>query len=100
MAKAKRERRNSFRTMAADQALEALDRIEQMERQEQATSSGAEVVPVVPDADSETTNPAWNASAVLVGRHLERVANNGGELGGRVNFIVTGEPFQRMPVPD
>jgi hypothetical protein len=53
MAKAKRERRNSFRTMAADQALEALDRIEQMERQEQAPSPGAEPVPVVPDTDAE-----------------------------------------------
>jgi hypothetical protein len=53
MAKAKRERRNSFRTMAADQALEALDRIEQMERQEQAPSPGAEPIPVVPDTDAE-----------------------------------------------
>ena len=55
---------------------------------------------VVAAADAEATNRAWNASAVLVGRHLERVANNGGELGGRVNFIVTGEPFQRTPVHD
>jgi hypothetical protein len=52
MAKAKRERRNSFRTMAADQALEALDRIEQMERQEQQASPSGEPVPVVPDADA------------------------------------------------
>lgn len=56
-----------------------------------------ELLDVVGAADAETTNRAWNASAVLVGRHLERVANNGGELGGRVNFIVTGEPFQRTP---
>ena len=41
MAKAKRERRNSFRTMQADQALEALDRIEQMEREEQQTADCA-----------------------------------------------------------
>jgi phosphate transport system protein len=54
-----------------------------------------DLLDVVAAADAETTNRAWNASAVLVGRHLERVANNGGELGGRVNFIVTGEPFQR-----
>jgi hypothetical protein len=53
MAKAKRERRNSFRTMAADQALEALDRIEQMERQEQTASPSAEPVPVVPDAAAD-----------------------------------------------
>jgi hypothetical protein len=50
MAKAKRERRNSFRTMAADQALEALDRITQMERKEQQAPPSAEPVPVVPDA--------------------------------------------------
>jgi len=53
MAKAKRERRSSFRTMSADQALEALDRIEQMERQEQATSPSADPVPVAPDAEAE-----------------------------------------------
>ena len=60
----------------------------------------SDLLDVVAAADAETTNRAWNASAVLVGRHLERVANNGGELGGRVNFIVTGELFQRTPVPD
>ncbi|HMM49598.1 MAG TPA: PhoU domain-containing protein [Miltoncostaeaceae bacterium] len=38
---------------------------------------------------------AWGAAAVLVARHLERVANNGAELGGRVRFLVTGEPFTR-----
>ena len=37
----------------------------------------------------------WSASAVLVARHLERVANNGAELGGRVRFLVSGEPFAR-----
>ena len=36
-----------------------------------------------------------HASAVLVGRHLERVANNGAELGGRVRFLVSGEAFTR-----
>lgn len=53
MAKAKRERRNSFRTMAADQALEALDRIEKMERQEQQASPSAEPVPVAPDTAAD-----------------------------------------------
>jgi hypothetical protein len=34
-----------------------------------------------------------------VARHLERVSNNGAELGGRVRFLVTGEPFtRRRPV--
>jgi len=56
-----------------------------------------DLLDIVAAADAQTSNRAWNASAVLVGRHLERVANNGGELGGRVNFIVTGEPFQRTP---
>jgi hypothetical protein len=53
MAKAKRERRNSFRTMAADQALEALDRIEQMERQEQQPPPNADVQPVASEAEDE-----------------------------------------------
>ena len=41
MAKAKRERRNSFRTMA-DQALEALDRIEQMAARQEPAPPHAE----------------------------------------------------------
>ena len=32
---------------------------------------------------------------MLVARHLERVANNGAELGGRVRFLVSGEAFTR-----
>lgn len=56
MAKAKRERRNSFRTMAADQALEALDRIEKMERQEQQASPSAEPVPVVSDSEADAND--------------------------------------------
>ncbi len=35
MAKAKRERRTSFRTMDGDSAFDALERIAEMERQEQ-----------------------------------------------------------------
>jgi phosphate transport system protein len=34
---------------------------------------------------------AWSAAAVLVARHVERIANNAAELGGRVRFLVTGE---------
>ena len=34
---------------------------------------------------------AWSAAAVLVARHIERVANNAAELGARVRFLVTGE---------
>lgn len=53
MAKAKRERRNSFRTMQSDQALEALDRIEAMERQEQQVPSGDEQTPVISETNGE-----------------------------------------------
>jgi len=55
----------------------------------------SDLVTVVSSNESVTANSNWNAAAVLVGRHLERVANNGGELGRRVTFIVTGEPYQR-----
>jgi phosphate transport system protein len=37
----------------------------------------------------------WGGAAVLVARHLERVANNAAELGGRVRFLVTGEFYTR-----
>lgn len=57
-----------------------------------------ELPDIVAAAEQAQSHSAWTASAVLVGRHLERVANNGGELGRRVNFIVTGEPFRRPTV--
>lgn len=41
--------------------------------------------------EDEQTSRRWSASAVLVARHLERVANNACELGSRVRFMVTGE---------
>lgn len=47
------------------------------------------------EAPSDPGARQWLASAVLVGRHLERVANNGRELGGRVRFLTTGEAFRR-----
>jgi phosphate transport system protein len=37
----------------------------------------------------------WTSAAVLVGRHLDRVANNAAELAGRVRFLVTGETYSR-----
>lgn len=52
-----------------------------------------QAVAAVPADAAETRE--WAAAAVLVARHLERVANNGAELGGRVRFLVTGEPFAR-----
>lgn len=54
-----------------------------------------EVVSGVAQAPDEQETRVWSAAAVLVARHLERVANNGSELGGRVRFLVTGEPFAR-----
>lgn len=54
-----------------------------------------EVVALVAAAPDEPETRAWSATAVLVSRHLERVANNGAELGGRVRFLVSGEAFTR-----
>jgi phosphate transport system protein len=50
-----------------------------------------ELLRVVAEAPDEPESRAWSAAAILVGRHLERVANNGKELGGRVRFMMTGE---------
>ncbi len=54
-----------------------------------------EVVASTAAAPDEPETRVWSAAAVLVGRHLERVANNGAELGGRVRFLVSGEAFTR-----
>lgn len=54
-----------------------------------------ELPSLVARAPDEPEAREWSAAAVLVGRHLERVANNGRELGGRVRFLVSGEPFTR-----
>jgi phosphate transport system protein len=54
-----------------------------------------EVVARVAEAPDEPDTRIWSAAAVLVGRHLERVSNHGAELGGRVRFLVSGEPFTR-----
>lgn len=58
----------------------------------------AEVVTGVAGAPDEPETRIWSAAAVLVARHLERVANNGAELGGRVRFLVSGEAFTREGV--
>ncbi|MBJ7456556.1 MAG: hypothetical protein JHC74_10905 [Thermoleophilia bacterium] len=54
-----------------------------------------DVVSRVAGAPDEPETRVWSATAVLVSRHLERVANNGAELGGRVRFLVSGEAFTR-----
>ncbi len=51
-----------------------------------------QVLSEVSALEEGNTSRRWSASAVLVARHLERVANNACELGGRVRFMVTGEP--------
>ena len=56
-----------------------------------------DVLEAVGTATNEPATRSWGASAVLMARHLERVANNGSELGGRVRFLVTGEPFIHQP---
>lgn len=54
-----------------------------------------EVVSAVAGSPDDPETRTWSATAVLVARHLERVANNGAELGGRVRFLVTGETAGR-----
>jgi phosphate transport system protein len=50
-----------------------------------------QVLAAVAQAPGEPGVRAWSAAAVLVARHVERVANNAAELGARVHFLVTGE---------
>jgi phosphate transport system protein len=50
------------------------------------------VLQAVTQAPSGPSMRAWSAAAVLVARHVERVANNAAEIGARVRFLVTGEP--------
>ncbi len=49
------------------------------------------VLAAVAQAPGEPGMRAWSAAAVLVARHVDRVANNAAELGARVHFLVTGE---------
>ena len=48
------------------------------------------VLRAVTEAAGSPGMRAWSAAAVLVARHVERVANNAAELGARVAFLVTG----------
>jgi len=58
-----------------------------------------DVLVAAAEAPDSPETRTWTAAAVLVGRHLERVANNAAELGGRVRFLVSGELFARAPRP-
>jgi phosphate uptake regulator len=50
-----------------------------------------EVLQAVTRTPIGTHMRAWSAAAVLVARHVERVANNAAEIGARVRFLVTGD---------
>lgn len=65
---------------------------------ERAMADARTVSPMLDQVLREVTRTAtgpgmrsWSAAAVLVARHIERVANNAAELGARVRFLVTGE---------
>jgi phosphate transport system protein len=58
-----------------------------------------DVLVAAAEAPDSPETRTWATAAVLVGRHLERVANNAAELGGRVRFLVSGELFARAPRP-
>lgn len=65
---------------------------------ERAIRDGRSVSPLLDRVLREVTEApagprmrAWSAAAVLVARHVERIANNAAELGARVRFLVTGE---------
>lgn len=63
----------------------------------QAQALMAEVLTAIATAPGAEEAKAWTAAAVLVARHLDRVANNASELAGRVRFLATGEPYSRRP---
>lgn len=69
-----------------------------LEAGERAVRDARTVSPMLDQVLREVTRSAsgpgmraWSAAAVLVARHLERVANNAAELGARVRFLATGD---------
>jgi phosphate transport system protein len=58
-----------------------------------------EVLIAVAAAPDSPETRQWSVAAVLVSRHLERVANNAAELGSRVRFLISGELFTRASPP-
>ncbi len=82
---------------ALARAVEAVARAD-VEAGEEAVADARRVNPMldrvlqaVSQAPSESGMRAWAAAAVLVARHIERIANNAAELGQRVRFLVSGE---------
>lgn len=57
----------------------------------------ADVLTAIAEASDPHNSKAWSSAAVLLARHLDRVANNAAELAGRVRFLATGEPYSRRP---
>lgn len=75
-----------------------------LEAGERAVRDARTVSPMLDQVLREVTRSAsgpgmraWSAAAVLVARHLERVANNAAELGARVRFLVTGDSGETGP---
>lgn len=60
----------------------------------------ADVLAAVAVAPDSADTKAWSSAAILVARHLDRVANNAAELAGRVPFLATGEIYTRTPRGD
>jgi len=95
-------RRMSARAVdALAQAVQAIARGD-AERGEEAVGAAQgvrlmldDVLVAAAEAPDSPETRTWATAAVLVGRHLERVANNAAELGGRVRFLVSGELFVR-----
>jgi phosphate transport system protein len=82
---------------ALAQSVQAIARAD-LEAGERAMREARSVSPMldrvlrsVTESASGPAMRAWSAAAVLVARHIERVANNAAELGARVRFLVTGE---------
>ena len=82
---------------ALAQSVQAIARAD-LETGERAMREARSVSPMldrvlrsVTESASGPAMRAWSAAAVLVARHIERVANNAAELGARVRFLVTGE---------
>jgi phosphate transport system protein len=73
--------------------LDLADRTVEDAKRAQALMS--EVLAAIGRAPDSPETKAWTAAAVLVARHLDRVANNAAELAGRVRFLATGEAYAR-----
>jgi phosphate transport system protein len=73
--------------------LELADRTVGDARRAQALMS--DVLVAIAGAPDAQETKAWSSAAVLVARHLDRVANNAAELAGRVRFLATGEAYHR-----